>query len=164
MDLHDFLTILEKLHCKFGLTNIYIYSINLLHFWIETGTKVLRLLKWNCIPLLHWYRWIWTSMMKSDLVPCCSRCRHCSLMMLFHAHFFYKKLGPETAELTIKISRSRNKIVMPKLLPKTNDWICFSILKSSYIHTRYVRLALLRGLATAICQNINIPNLYNCSG
>jgi hypothetical protein len=40
-------------------------------------------------------------MMKSDLIPCCSRCRHCSLMMLFHAHFFYKKLGPKTAELTI---------------------------------------------------------------
>ena len=32
------------------------------------------------------------------------------------------------------------------------------------LHIRYVGLALLRGLATAICQNINIPNLYNCSG
>ena len=37
-------------------------------------------------------------MMKSDLIPCCSRCRHCSLMMLFHAHFFYKKLGTKNLE------------------------------------------------------------------
>ena len=33
----------------------------------------------------------------------------------------------------LKVSRSRNKIVMPKLIPKPNETICFSILKSSYI-------------------------------
>ena len=32
------------------------------------------------------------------------------------------------------------------------------------LHTRYSRLVLLRGLATAVCQNINIPYLYNFSG
>ena len=32
------------------------------------------------------------------------------------------------------------------------------------VYTRYSSFALLRGLATAICQNIYIPNLYNCSG
>ena len=29
---------------------------------------------------------------------------------------------------------------------------------------QYVRHALLKGLATAICENISIPNLYSCSG
>ena len=81
---HPFLTVLEDFLNYFGFTEIFSF--------LEYQ---------KCIPLLHWYRWVWTSMMKSDLIPCCSRCRHCSLMMLFHAHFFYKKLGTKTAELTI---------------------------------------------------------------
>ena len=64
----------------------------------------------------------------------------------------------------LKVRISRKNIVMLKLPPKTNEPICFSILKTSYILSRYVRLALPTGLATAICQNINISNLYNCSG
>ena len=31
----------------------------------------------------------------------------------------------------LKVSRSQNKIVEPQILPKTNGWICFSILNSS---------------------------------
>ena len=62
----------------------------------------------------------------------------------------------------IKVSRSRNKIVKPKLLPKNKRTNLF-FYPEKKLHTRCVRLALLRGLATAICQNINIPNLYNCS-
>ena len=67
---------------------------------------------------------------------------------------FNKRLFKKGAAI-LKASRSRNKIVMPKLLPKTNERIFFSILKSSYILGN-VRLVLLRGLATAICQNISI--------
>ena len=33
----------------------------------------------------------------------------------------------------LKVSRSRNKIVMQKLLPRNEQRICFSILKSSYM-------------------------------
>ena len=63
----------------------------------------------------------------------------------------------------LKVSRSRNKIVMPKLLPK-NDPTNLFFYPEKQLHTRYIRLALLKGLATAICQKINTPNLYNCSG
>ena len=46
---------------------------------------------------------------------------------------------------------------MPKVLPKYEETNLLFYPKKQ-LQTRYVRLALLRGLATAICQNINIPN------
>ena len=55
----------------------------------------------------------------------------------------------------LKVSRSRNKISKPELLPKDEQTNLFFYPEN----TMYVRLALLRGLETAICYNINIPNL-----
>ena len=68
-----------------------------------------------------------------------------------HLKMWFNWNGKTSVYLLVKVSRSQCKIVTSKLLSK-NKW------------TNLLFYAMLRGLATAVCQKINIPYLYNYSG